>query len=185
MEIKHTATDIKIKSNVEEYKTLESSLLSLFDEATDFYLLLSLYGYNRKNSIELDTNDGTNNEHSFGRVVYQGNPLSMHSNFGFITVLDNLDKPYNETVHELAFAKMNENQKSYQKLPNVQTFYKYLLGGIKPLHEDVFDLGVTNSINDLATNIYSLIVDEEDYEDLEMISTQLQFELGLIDHEGE
>lgn len=169
----HNASDIKITYNAEKYKKIDETIGKYLEETMDFQLLLSLYGFNRNRRIDLDVDDN-NGKHEFSRTVYQKRDFEMHSRFGFITILANQDKPYSTTVNRLAFEKMDDNNQSFSKLENVRTFYEYLLGGIEPLYDALFEIGYTSSVVDLASTLFSLV--NNDLYDYERIVLELNEE---------
>lgn len=159
----HNASDIKFYYNVSQYKKIEEVLMNDSLDFTDFHLLLALYGLKNGNRIKLDMKDGKGEEHTFSRVVYQRASVQSDSNFGLITILDNLDQDYNEVMNNLAFQKMYNNDINYSKLPNVSTFYEYLIGGIEHLYNTIFEIGFTEE--DIALALYDKLTEEEELTD--------------------
>jgi hypothetical protein len=125
--------DINIRYKVEQFKKLES-LLSRYFDMVELTFFLALFGYKNKQCIPLDTIDG-NSEHTFSRVSYSRSSVEYDAYFGLFTILTNQDKTYDEIINRLAFLKTSNTNYKYSQLPNVQTYYGYVLGGIQPLFE--------------------------------------------------
>lgn len=155
----HSASDIKFYYNVSQYKRLDDLRSSLDMDITDFQLLLALYGLKNGNRIPIDKKDDTGDEHTFSRVVYNRSEVESDSNFGLVTILANLNGDYNEVMNTMAFEKMYKNDLPYSRLPNVLTFYEYLIGGIEYLYNTVFEIGNTES--NIAIALYDVLLEED------------------------
>lgn len=172
----HRPSDISIYYDVDKFEKLEKCIDVLpYPEAL---LLVALFGVNNDRRIPLNKKDGKDNTHTFSRTVYQRNEIQTESNFGLITILNNLDKGSSEVVNKMAFAKMYHENISFVKLPNVICFYESLIGGIEPLHDLLFEIG--DDINSVATALYDeLMQDEEKFE--EMAAQMLLDEMNADD----
>lgn len=161
---KHQPSDILIHYDVDKFKKIDEldSQIGVLDYP-ELLLLVALFGVNNNRRIDIKKNDDKGLFHSFSRTVYQRHEIQTESNFGLITILNNLDQDSNMVVSEMAFAKMHNSNTNFSKLPNVVNFYESLIGGIEPLYDMLFELG--HDINSVATSLYDeLMEDEEIYE---------------------
>ena len=94
----------------------------------------------------------------------------MESIIGLINILSNTEYTDDIMLNQIAFAKMNTHNQPFLKLPNVQTFYEYMVGGIEHLYELVFENG--SSVNDVAITLFDIITDEDE-EYINMIDAML------------
>lgn len=163
---KHQPSDISIYYDVDKFKALDE-LDTKIDVLSypEFLLLIALFGVNNDRNIPINKKDDKGIFHSFSRTVYQRHEIQMESNFGLITILNNLSKDSNKVVNEMAFAKMYDENISFARLPNVLSFYESLMGGIEPMYDLLFEIG--DDINSIATALYDeLMEDEEKFEQM-------------------
>lgn len=178
---KHQPSDISIYYDIDKFKRLDE-LDTQIDVLSypEFLLLVALFGVNNERRIPLNEKDGKGLFHSFSRTVYQRNEIQTESNFGLITILNNLDQDSNTVVNGMAFAKMYNLNLNFSKLPNVLNFYESLIGGIEPLYDMLFEIG--DDINSVATSLYDeLMEDEEEFE--EIVARMLLEEMKNIEEE--
>jgi len=79
-----------------------------------------------------------------------------------LTILDNLDLPYETVINDLAFERTEKNNVSFTKMTNVKTFYEYMLAGIDFFENNFLLYGsdpvdVADSIHEFLTNDQSEI----------------------------
>lgn len=153
----HRPSDISIYCDVDKFEKIERQMDVLSYPET--LLLVALFGVNNDRKIAMDKKDGKRLSHTFSRTVYQRNEIQTESNFGLITILNNLDKDSNKVVNEMAFAKMYNKNINFAKLPNVVNFYESLIGGIEPLYDLLFEIG--DDINSVATSLYDELMEDE------------------------
>lgn len=164
---KHTPTDIIFKYNVQKFEDLDKywnsdNRSSGSDSSTiELLLILALFGVQNQSKIPLDTDDGKGKSRSLSRTVYSKEIVRMESIMGLIYILSE-DKLSQEVVlNEMAFAKMHTHGLSFRKLPNVQNFYEYMLGGIDPLYEIIFEFG--KEPGDIVAALFDFNTDDEEY----------------------
>ena len=177
--IKHTPSDIRIDSFAKEFKELDSLITPHMDDYPEFLLLLALYGFKMENFIPLGQKDSTGETHNISRTVHQRAETFCESSYGLITILDNLDKDYSEVINNRAFARMTDTGLGFSRLPNIQAFYGYLIGGIKPFFDDIFEIG--SSEESVARRLYDLIM--EDDTEINKLVEQLILELDVENDE--
>lgn len=167
---RHNPVDIKFEYGAKEFKKLNELIKGYISDYPDFLLLLSLYGFKNNSKIDLSRKDDTNESHEISRTVHQRAETFCESSYGLMTILDNLDKEYSIVINKLAFAKMTDEGKSFTQLPNVQTFYSYMLGGIKPMYNELFEMGDQEEA--IARQLFQMVMENDEEVD------QLIFELN-------
>ena len=155
--ISNDPQDIMIRYNATEFKKIDS-VLSKYLDIVDLTFLLALFGYKNHQCIPLDADDGRG-EHTFSRTVYNKYSVEYDAYFGLFTILTNLEKTYDEVVNKMAFLKTSNTQYKYSQLPSVQTFYGYVLGGIKPLYDICNNYNIDDT-TELFDSIYDYLDDE-------------------------
>lgn len=157
----HQASDIRISYDSDKFKKIDTLWRKYHgDSYAELLLLLALYGIKHDRRIPLDQrNVEEGEEHNFSRTVYQRSEVEMHSMMGLITILANLEGNKEEILNQKAFARMYNYNLPYAKLPNVQTFYQSILGGIQPLYNLLTELG--NTPQDIAVTIYDEIIEDD------------------------
>lgn len=159
---KNKPQDLKIQYKAETYEKIES----LFDlqegEKTMVHFMLSLFGYLKKEKTKLDTKDNKSKSHDFSlRTMYPKDESSFDAYFGFLTILDNLDMPYDRVIKDLAFERTEKNNTPFLKMTNVKTFYEYFLTGISSFEEKILKkYGTTKNI-DIADSIYEFLTEAD------------------------
>ncbi len=133
--------DFRLKYNSKKYKEIEKR----FEQDNKFHslhFLLSLLGVINKKRVTLEVNkaaDDTEYSREFSlRTTYDKYRTEMDSYYALITILDNLDKQYDEVIPEMAFEVTSTNDKKFYELTNIITFYEYMLGGIDILYDIMF-----------------------------------------------
>lgn len=165
-------TDIPFKYRVDKYEQLSEFLLSnsqLNGEKTQF--LFALTGIEDGEKIPLDTKDSSPKEHTLSRVTYNRNIVSMERDFGLITIIDSLNEPYNEVLNNKAFLKNSDEGVRYLSLPNVSTFYEYLLGGIDPLYDIVMGYGTEDT--QIFDALYDYLMSDKNIEFMDNIAKEI------------
>lgn len=154
----NVATDIRIQYDAKKFKDIAEWLKNM--DYTAVLLLVALYGFKHNRFFQLEAKDTTGDTHDFSRTVYNHNEFSLDTYYGLLTILDNREKEPTKVIDELAFAKTKTHNLPYNKLPNVRTFYGYLIGGIKPLHEDLSKYGA--NVEEMAITLYDLVMDDSE-----------------------
>lgn len=132
--------------------------------------LLALMGHNTENRIPLGTKDDSK-ERSLSRVVFNKNAPTVERNIGLITILNNLDLPYQELLNNRAFLK-NSNGEKFFSLPNISEFYESLLGGIEPLNDLIFQYGQNK--DDIFESLYDYLVDDDNIAVMQNVSEKVK-----------
>lgn len=130
------AQDITVKCNSKKIKFIQN----FFNKVDNYKLmmLLSIIGLTNNRYINIDKDDGTNEEHTFSiRTIYTRFSAEMDSNIGLISMLENFNMDYNNVVNNIAFETTSKSGKKYQELYNVELFIGYLLGGVDYIYDEV------------------------------------------------
>lgn len=171
--VKHNPVDIKFEYGAKEFKLLNNFIEGYIKEFPEFLLLLALIGYKNNSKINLSVKDENNESHTISRTVHQRAEIFCESSYGLITILDNLDEDYSKVINKLAFVKTSNENKSFIQLPNIQTFYSYMLGGIKPFYNELFEMG--NSDEAIARQLFQMVMENE--EETEQLILELNQEI--------
>lgn len=175
----HNPTDIRFEYGADKFKEIQELTSSYITEQPELLLLLGLFGYKNNSKINLDTKANGDEEHTISRTVYQRSETYTESSMGLMTILDNLNEDYSNIINNVAFAKMTDQGLSFTKLPNVQTFYSYMLGGIEPFYEEIFEYG--KSDESIGRKLYDMVMEDDD--DVEKLINDLNFELEFGDNQ--
>lgn len=151
------SSDIIIRYKAEEYSKAENELKDYLP-TYEKHLLFSLIGINRGLRIKLVTKT-SDQKREISRTVFSNYTFEYERSFGLISIIDGYTDNYNEVLNQRAFLK-NSNGESYSSLPNVKGFYEYLLGGIEPLNEILYENGDKDP-NDIFESIYEYVTDED------------------------
>lgn len=154
------STDVIFNYDAQQYSAIDNYFHNNGMDSVKIQSTLALRGIDIGNRIPLKTNDG-NGERQLSRTVYDRNSVDFDNIMGLLTILDNLDKPYDEVMNHMAF-EINKNDKSYTDLVNVSTFYEYMLGGIESCYNDIAEY----NINDEKDVFDAMVEYFEDNEDL-------------------
>ena len=159
---KNRPQDLKIQFKAETYEKIEELLELQEGEKPMVHFMLSLFGYLKNEKITLDTKDNKSKSHDFSlRTMYPKDESSFDSYFGFLTILDNLDMPYDRVIKDLAFERTEKNNTPFLKMTNVKTFYEYFLTGIGSFEEKILKkYGTTKNI-DIADSIFEFLTEED------------------------
>lgn len=157
---RHNPVDIKFEYGAREFKKLNELTKTYISDYPEFLLLLSLYGFKHRSKIDLSKRDDNSESHEISRTVHQRAETFCESSYGLMTILDNLEQEYSVVINKLAFAKMTDEGKSFTQLPNVQTFYSYMLGGIKPMYNELFEMG--DSEEAVARQLYQMVMESDE-----------------------
>jgi len=155
--------DINIKYKADQFKKLENTVGKYLD-MVEFTFLLALFGYKNHSCVPLDTVEG-DTEHTFSRVSYNKNSIEYDAYFGLFTILTNQDKSYDDVINHLAFLKTSHTSYKYSQLPNVQTYYGYVLGGIQPLFDLCNNYDMKDSV-ELFDSIYEYLEEIADFSEI-------------------
>src|SRR5690554_1648360 len=132
LKYKNIAQDLTINYKVNTYNLI----IDLFDikdgELPSFHMMLALMGYKNRKKTSLNESDGESDKpRNFSlRTLYNRNEADMDAYYGLISILDNLELPYEEVINKIAFERTEINNTPFLKMNNVKTFYEYMLGGI-------------------------------------------------------
>ncbi|WP_203637966.1 hypothetical protein [Levilactobacillus wangkuiensis] len=156
------SADITIKYHAQEY----NEVYTFFSAEDDLSIvkiqtMLALRGLEQKNRIPLVTDDGSGISRTLSRVSYNKWGPDYDDAFGLLTILDNLDKPYDQVLNHMAFAN-NKNGEKYATLPNVSTFYEYMLGGIESCYQDIAKYGIHDK-RQILDSMNEYFQDNEDF----------------------
>lgn len=169
---RHQATDIDYSYGTVKLEKIRNTWQKFTDEEyLELLFLLALMGISNNNRISLSEEDGDGKK-QFSRVVYQNNQVAMDSMIGLISILGNKEKNKSKVVNEIAFAKMDNYNLPFSKMPNVKDFYEYVLGGIDPLYDLLFELG--DKETDIATVLFDEAMSNES--DLSLLIAELMLE---------
>jgi hypothetical protein len=166
--------------NPEVYRKIEKIMdIKDKDGATvHFHFLLALLGLKTNKKIPLDeTNCEPDEKRSFSlRTLHQKEATIFETYFGLITILDNLDKDYNDVVNKIAFEKTEINQTPFLKMTNVKTFYNYMMSGLDVIKKDFFHYG--DDPVDVADQIHQYLEEENEivYDALDTVLEGLELE---------
>lgn len=167
--LKINSADIQVRYQVEKYEKI-ADFLSL--NSIDIQFLFSLVGFNNSNKIELTTTDDSPKSHTFSRTVFDKNTNEMERRFGLLTIVDSLDEPYNDVLNNKAFIKNSKSKEKYSSMPNVATFYQFLLGGIDPLNRIIFRYGADPE--DTLSSIYEYLTEDSNEKIMDDISQMVK-----------
>jgi hypothetical protein len=159
---KNRPQDLKIQHKADSYEKIEELLELQEGEKTMFHFMLSLFGYLKKERTPLDTKDDKSKSHDFSlRTMYPKDESSFDAYFGLLTILDNLEMPYDRVIKDLAFERTEKNNTPFLKMTNVKTFYEYFLTGIGAFEEIILKrYGTSKKIN-IADSIYEFLNEED------------------------
>ncbi|HHX69506.1 MAG TPA: hypothetical protein GX708_15850 [Gallicola sp.] len=164
MTFRNKPSDLKIRYGVNTYRKIENLFDIQVGELPILHFMLSLMGYQSGKKIELDDIDSKSDKtHEFSlRTFYPRNENDFDAYFGLLTILDNLDLPYETVINDLAFERTEKNNVSFTKMTNVKTFYEYMLAGIDFFENNFLLYGsdpvdVADSIHEFLTNDQSEI----------------------------
>ena len=136
----NSAQDITLKCNAKKIKFIQNAFSKV--DNCSLMMLLALIGITEGCYINIDTDDGSGEEHTFSiRTIYTKYSVEMDSNIGLITILENLNDNYDHVVNKLAFATTETENKKYSDLYNVEIFMGYLLGGVEILYKSMTLIG--------------------------------------------
>lgn len=159
---KNKPQDLKISYKADTYERIEQLLELQEGEKPMFHFLLSLLGYSSKEKIPLDKKDNKGKTHDFSlRTMYPKDETSFDAYFGYITILDNLNLPYDRVIKDLAFERTDKNGNTFLKMTNVKTFYEYFLSGIGVFEDKFLKLYGSSKKVDIADSIYEYITEED------------------------
>lgn len=159
---KNSAQDLVLKYGVNTYRRIEEIFNTSDHEFVNLHFMLALLGYHAKSKIALDTKSKNSDETRFFtlRTAYPKNSTEMDTQYGLITILDNLTEAYDKVVNQLAFEKTEIHNTSFFKMTNVKTFYEYMLGGIDFVEKELLDYGT--NVSDIADTIHDFLEEDID-----------------------
>lgn len=157
----HNASDIEYKYGTKKLDEIRAYWDKYYGKESfiDLLFLLALVGIDNENRIDLNESDGDGSK-DFGRVVYQRNTVQMESIIGLISMLGNEEKDKEKLLNQIAFGKMDNYQVPFKQLPNIKDFYEFVLGGIDPLYDLMFDIGKQSL--DIAASLYDEVMEIEE-----------------------
>jgi hypothetical protein len=159
---KNKPQDLKISYKADTYEKIEELLELQEGEKTLFHFMLSLFGYLKKEKTPLETKDNKVKSHDFSlRTMYPKDESSFDAYFGLLTILDNLDMPYDRVIKDLAFERTEKNNTPFLKMTNVKTFYEYFLTGIGSFEDRILKKYGTLKKIDIADSIYEFLTEED------------------------